>query len=468
MSGPLDDLLNSKAAHVLARSLGLPDAPVLRRGRVLPTGPVAFAAAGETDGTVAATLLLLDVATVPALRDDPNTRTVDPDGHDLPPAYAPTLGALVIDATGVRTIAQLEDLRAVLRPAVRGTEPSGRVIMVARPGEAVEGLEAKAVARSIDGINRSVGKELRDGATSNLIYLDAGAEAEDLRSTLHFLLEGRSAYVSGQSWHVGPADRTSAGDGGTGARTLAGRIVVVTGAARGIGAEIARTFHREGAVVVAIDVPRSGEALGQVANQVRGTALQLDITAPDAGERIAAHVAARYGEDARIHAIAHNAGILRDKLLANMDEKRWAQVLDVNLAAQLRINTVLLDPALPGGLAEDAHIVASSSTSGIAGNRGQTNYAASKAGVIGLVQALREAYADRPLTVNAVAPGFIETDMTATIPPVQKEFFRRMNSLHQGGRPGDVAETIVYLADPASSGVNGQVVRVCGQNQVGA
>ncbi|MPM76102.1 3-oxoacyl-[acyl-carrier-protein] reductase FabG [bioreactor metagenome] len=179
-------------------------------------------------------------------------------------------------------------------------------------------------------------------------------------------------------------------------------------------------------------------------------------------------MAERYGDDARIQAIAHNAGITRDRLLANMDEKRWAQVLDVNLAAQLRMNEVLLDPTLPGGFAEDVHIVASSSTSGIAGNRGQTNYGTSKAGVIGLVAALQEAYADRPLTVNAVAPGFIETDMTAAIPTVQKEIFRRTNSLHQGGRPIDVAETIVYLADPASSGVNGQVIRVCGQNIVGA
>ncbi|WOP18784.1 3-oxoacyl-ACP reductase [Raineyella sp. LH-20] len=501
----LEGLLASPLGHALTRQLGFPEGPTLRRGPARPTGPVAYAVVGGTlgdgpehgagagsgpgdgpaagtttgtstgtsGGTTAATLAVLGITTIDPLRDDPAERTTGPDGKPQPPAYATDLGAVVLDLSGVRTIAALEDVRAVLRPAVRALERSGRVVLVGPRAEDVDGLEAKAVARSLDGLNRSVAKELRGGATSNLIRLAAGAGPDDLRSTLDFLLSGRSAFVSGQSWEVGPR-RTppapQAAETTTGTLPSAGvrRIVVVTGAARGIGADIARTFHRVGATVVAVDVPRAGESLGAVANEVHGTALQLDITAPDAGERIAAHVAERYGADARIQAIAHNAGITRDRLLANMDEKRWGQVLDVNLAAQLRINAVLLDPDLPGGYAEDVHIVASSSTSGIAGNRGQTNYGTSKAGVIGVVMALCEAYADRPLTVNAVAPGFIETDMTAVIPTLQKEIFRRTNSLHQGGRPIDVAETIVYLADPATSGVNGQVVRVCGQNIVGA
>ncbi|QGF22554.1 3-oxoacyl-ACP reductase [Raineyella fluvialis] len=460
----LEGLLSSPFGRSLAKQLGLPEGPRLRRGSGLPTGPVAYDALGEAareDAPVLAALVRLGVSTIRPLHDEPATRTADPDHGPQPPAYDAPLGGVVLDLTGVRSVAVLESVRAVLRPAVRGLEACGRVILVGPVVEEVEGFEAKAVARGLDGLVRSLGKEVRGGATANLVRLAADAGADDLASTLDFLLSGRSAYVSGQAWLVGR--RRSAAE-----RPESRRIVVVTGAARGIGAEIARTFHRVGATVVAVDVPRSGEALGAVANEVQGTALQLDITAPDAGHRIAEHVAERYGEDARIQAIAHNAGITRDRMLANMDEKRWAQVLDVNLAAQLRLNAVLLDPTLPGGYAEDVHIVASASTSGIAGNRGQTNYATSKAGVIGIVLALREAYADRPLTVNAVAPGFIETDMTAAIPFVQKEMFRRMNSLHQGGRPIDVAETIVYLADPATSGVNGQVIRVCGQAIVGA
>ncbi len=175
-----------------------------------------------------------------------------------------------------------------------------------------------------------------------------------------------------------------------------------------------------------------------------------------------------YGPDAKIFAIVHNAGITRDKLLANLDEQKWASVLEVNLAAEMRINPVLLDPGLPGGLAENSRIVGIASTSGWAGNKGQANYAASKAGVMGLVRAEAEELADRPITANAVAPGFIVTDMTAAIPFVQREVFQRSNSLQQGGKPVDVAETIGYLCDPESGGVNGQVIRVCGQNIVGA
>jgi 3-oxoacyl-[acyl-carrier protein] reductase len=307
----------------------------------------------------------------------------------------------------------------------------------------------------------------------------------DLASTFSFLLGGRSAFVDGQAWTVAsaetvpeelvsaaserhetvPEELVSAASERHEGPPLTGKVIVVTGAARGIGAQIAIVAARDGAIVVCVDVPAAGEPLAALANQLRGSALQLDITSPDAGERIAAHVASRHG-GASIHGMVHNAGITRDKLLVNTDAKRWARVLEVNLAAQLRMNPVLLD-GRPGGLADGGRIVSIASTSGIAGNKGQANYAASKAGVIGLVRALAPELAGRGITVNAVAPGFIETEMTARIPFVQREVFRRANSLSQGGRPVDVAETIGYFLDPASGGVTGQVIRVCGQNLVG-
>jgi len=153
-------------------------------------------------------------------------------------------------------------------------------------------------------------------------------------------------------------------------------------------------------------------------------------------------------------------------MLANLDEKGWAAVLDVNLAAQLRMNASLLD-GRPGGLADGGSIVGISSTSGIAGNKGQANYATSKAAIVGLVRAMAPQLAGRGITINAVGPGFIETEMTAAIPYLQRQIFQRSNSLAQGGKPVDVAETIAYLADPASAAVTGQVVRVCGQALVG-
>ena len=450
----LEKVFYSAPGQALAKAAGLSEPAVLRRGTGWPSGPLVVASLGPSR-LAADTLALLGRATSEPVFDDP--------GHDSPPGYAGAIGALVVDATDLATIDGLEALRSVLRPAVRALEPSGRLVLLARPADQVDGLEAKAVAQALDGIDRTVGKELRKGATTNLVQVEDGMTPAALASTLGFLLQGRSAFVDGQTWRVGPAEVP-----GIAVRPLEGHVVVVTGAARGIGAAIARVVARGGAIVVAVDVPASGQSLSAVANEVGGTALQLDITSPEAGARIAAHVNERHGEQAKIHGIVHNAGITRDKLLANTDAERWRSVLQVNLAAQVRINEVLLDPATPGGLSDSGRIVGVSSTSGLAGNRGQANYAASKAGVAGLVRALAPVVAGRGITVNAVAPGFIETDMTARIPFVQREVFRRTNSLGQGGQPVDVAETIAYFLDPASAGVTGQVVRVCGQNLVGA
>ena len=160
-----------------------------------------------------------------------------------------------------------------------------------------------------------------------------------------------------------------------------------------------------------------------------------------------------------------NVGITRDRSLVNMTAQEWSAVLAVNLEAQLRITAALLERAV---LLEGSRVVSISSTSGIAGNRGQTNYAASKAGIIGMVQALAPTMAGRGMTINAVAPGFIETSMTRAMPLATREIGRRINSLNQGGLPEDVAEAVAWLGQPGSGGVNGQVVRVCGQSIVGA
>ena len=239
---------------------------------------------------------------------------------------------------------------------------------------------------------------------------------------------------------------------------------MVTGAARGIGAEIARALARDGATVVCVDVPSAGAALAAVANEIGGTALQADVTATQAGRRILDHARTRHGG---LDIVVHNAGITRDKLLANTDADRWASVIDVNLGSILRMNEAFLGK---DGLRQGGHVVLVSSIAGIAGNRGQSNYAASKAGVIGLVDAYAadKALQRRGITVNAVAPGFIETEMTARIPFATRELGRRLNSLSQGGLPVDVAETIAYFASDAQSSVSGNVVRVCGQSLLGA
>ncbi len=148
-----------------------------------------------------------------------------------------------------------------------------------------------------------------------------------------------------------------------------------------------------------------------------------------------------------------------------MTAEQWNLVIDVNLTAPQRIDQELFGRR---ALRNPGRIVCVSSISGIAGNAGQTNYATSKAGVIGFVRAWAPTVAERGATINAVAPGFIETRMTAAMPIATREVGRRMNSLAQGGLPVDVAETIAWLASPGSGGVNGNVVRVCGQSLLGA
>jgi 3-oxoacyl-[acyl-carrier protein] reductase len=439
-----NDMLRDLSQNPLVRRLGVPRIPVLRRytpGRPLLDGPALVAAVGKGG-------LADDVR---ALLAGAGVTEAGEDGK---------VAAAVLDATGARTLDDLAAAREFLTPAVRRLAPSGRLLLLG-PVAAEDDVEAAAVAQAFEGLVRSAGKEVRAGATANLLVVAPDAGADALASTLRFFLSARSAFVSGQVVRIAaPVGPVEPGDP---ARPLAGRIAVVTGAARGIGEAIADTLHRDGATIVAVDVPAAGDALARVANRTGGTALQLDITAADAPDRLLAHLRKRHG---RVDVVVHNAGITRDKLLANMDADRWNAVLAVNLRSQLAINRALLaDAALLG---DSARIVCISSMSGIAGNRGQTNYAASKAGVIGMVRALAPQLAGRGATINAIAPGFIETAMTAKMPLATREAGRRVNSLRQGGLPVDVAEAVGWLGQAATAGVTGQVVRVDGQNMLGA
>jgi 3-oxoacyl-[acyl-carrier protein] reductase len=203
--------------------------------------------------------------------------------------------------------------------------------------------------------------------------------------------------------------------------------------------------------------------LAKVANRLGGTALHLDVAAPDAPQRLLDHLAAHTDG---LDILIHNAGITRDKLMANMKPEQWDSVLAVNLESQLRINEALLGS---DQLNDQARVVCLSSTTGLSGNRGQTNYGATKAGVIGLVRSSADAFAKHGAsTINAIAPGFIDTEMTAKMPLATREVARRLSSLQQAGLPIDVAEATAWLASPGAGGVNGQVLRVCGQNLVGA
>lgn len=367
--------------------------------------------------------------------------------------------ALVFDATGLSDSTQSDALYWFFHDAARSLLPCGRVVVIGRPPEDCSNPRTATVQRSLEGLTRSLGKELKKGSTAQLVYVSEGAEG-NLESTLRFLLSARSTYVSAQVVRVGkpvsdvlvPADWS---------KPLAGKKVLVTGASRGIGAAIAEVMAREGAQVICLDVPQAQAGVEEVAKKLGGTAIALDIGAADAPQKLVEAAKAQGGWDA----IVHNAGITRDKTIANMKEHLWQLVVNVNLSTQERINDALVES---GALKAGGRIICVSSISGIAGNMGQTNYAVSKAGVIGMVQANAPIYAQKGITINAVAPGFIETQMTAAVPFAIREAGRRMNSMSQGGQPVDVAEAIGWFASPASSGLTGNVVRVCGQSLIGA
>ncbi|MDC4842989.1 3-oxoacyl-ACP reductase [Acinetobacter baumannii] len=363
--------------------------------------------------------------------------------------------AVVFDASGIQNSEQLNELYKFFNPIARQVATSGRVIVIGTTPETVKTVKQAIAQRALEGFIKSVGKEFKKGITAQVVYVDEGAAA-NLESTLRFLLSPRSAYVSGQVIRVSKADVVDV----DWAKPLAGKTALVTGASRGIGEAIAHVLARDGAHVICLDVPQQQADLDRVAADIGGSTLAIDITAADAGEKIKAAAAKQGGLDI----IVHNAGITRDKTLANMKPELWDLVININLSAAERVNDYLLEN---DGLNANGRIVCVSSISGIAGNLGQTNYAASKAGVIGLVK-FTAPILKNGITINAVAPGFIETQMTAAIPFAIREAGRRMNSMQQGGLPVDVAETIAWFASTASTGVNGNVVRVCGQSLLGA
>ena len=442
-------VITSAPGSFLAKQFGLPAPETLRRYR-------------PGDPPLAGPLLIGGEGRLA----EPLRTALDADydivGNNLGGRWADTFAGLVFDATGITDPAGLRGLFEFFTPLLRNLGPSARLVVLGSTPDEVDDARERIAQRALEGFTRSLAKEMQRGATVALVYVSPGANAgaTGCESTMRFILSAKSAYVDGQVFRVGVAEASAPADWTT---PLAGKVGIVTGAARGIGATIAEVFARDGARVVAIDVEQAAEALADTATRVGGTALALDVTAPDAVERITAHLREHHGGRADI--LVNNAGITRDKLLANMDDSRWDAVVAVNLLAPLALTEGLVGN---GSIGAGGRVIGLSSMAGIAGNRGQTNYATTKAGMIGITEALAPSLAARDITINAVAPGFIETAMTAAIPLATREVGRRLNSLYQGGQPVDVAEAIAYFASPASNAVTGTVIRVCGQAMLGA
>jgi len=313
MSDRYQGFVQTQIGQLLVKNLGLPNPVPLERyhaGSPLVDGTVAIGGTGRLAESLPGILDLLGIA---------STRTTD---------AAEKYKGLVFDATGLKSTSELTALRDFFTPLLRSLETCPRVVVLGTPPESVEGSE-RVAQRALEGFTRSLGKEIGRGGTVQLVYVAEGAEAATA-STLGFLLSPKSAYVSGQVIRIGATGENDAAEVEDIQRPLAGKVALVTGASRGIGEQIARVLHRDGATVIGVDVPQAASELQTVMKELDGDHLTLDITAKDAPQRIAHHVKEKHGG---VDVVVHNAGITRDKKLANMDEDRWSSVLDVNVGA---------------------------------------------------------------------------------------------------------------------------------------
>ncbi len=386
-------------------------------------------------------------------------------GADLDKSAPATLGdehkfnALVFDATGLTGASDLRQLYDFFHPVIRKIKANARIVVLAQNPATAADVHSSTAARAVEGFVRSMGKEIgKKGATANLINVQKGAEKYSV-GPLRFFLSDHSTYVDAQAVTVNKPKKAPTKIAYS--QALAGKTALVTGGARGIGAATAARLAAEGAKVVVLDIPADAETLQATADRIGGEALALDITGADTPQAIVDYFSSKGGLDI----VVHNAGVTRDKTLANMKEKFWDMVQAINLEAILRVDDALLEA---GTLNDHARVVCLSSIGGIAGNMGQTNYGATKAGLIGYVAARSDELAAKGIIFNAAAPGFIETRMTAEMPLMIREAGRRMNSMSQGGLPEDVAELICFLSTPGAAGIAGNVVRVCGQSLIGA
>ena len=241
--------------------------------------------------------------------------------------------------------------------------------------------------------------------------------------------------------------------------TLSGEIALVTGASRGIGQAIARELGRRGATVIGTATTQAGaEAITQDLRErgIQGCGLRLDVTDPASVDATLKAVTQEFGPPG---ILVNNAGVTRDNLLLRMKEDEWAAILDTDLTSVYRLSKAVLRGMMK---AQRGRIINITSVVGVTGSAGQANYAAAKAGVIGFTKSLAREVGSRNITVNAVAPGLIDTDMTRALPEAQRQAVITTIPLQRPGAPQDVAAAVAFLASPDAAYITGETLHVNG------
>ena len=361
---------------------------------------------------------------------------------------------LVVDGRNVSNATALKLIFNQLQEGVKSIKANGKVLIYSVQPELLEDVHHSTYQRALEGISRSLAKELGGrGTTVNLVKLQPNVDLNNYETVEEFFTSGRSAFITGQA--VVANDATKSG------RELSEKICVVTGGAGGIGSATVKRLASEGATVVIADMPQMEErAKSMLSDKV--SFLGADLTDEAARKNLLETIKEKHG---RIDVLVNNAGITRDKTLKNMPEHYWDSLIAINLTAVINLTE---DALAMGLIPEGGRIISTSSISGIAGNFGQTNYTATKAALIGYSASKSKELKAKGITINAIAPGYIETDIVKTMPLTTRIFAERLTSLAQAGKPEDIAEAMAFLAHPGAESINGQVLRVCGGSFLGA
>lgn len=359
----------------------------------------------------------------------------------------------IIDLRSVSNNQTLKDGMLQIQSRIKQLKPNQQLLLVGLSTQDCT-REQAIFQRALIGIQKSLAKEIgHRGQTVNLVHIPQSINLGENEFINSFFTSGRSAFITGQV--IGVSGNCAQG-------SLRGKVCVVTGGAGGIGAATVNRMALEGSKIILVDVPAmlmngtGSSSLGNV------KPYPADLTDKNDLENLVDYIKSEYGS---VDVLINNAGITRDRTLSKMSERQWDQVLKINLTAVLNLTDRLLKANL---IADKGTVINTSSISGIAGNFGQTNYTATKAALIEMGSIYSKKLKEKGITVNAIAPGYIETQMVKTMPFVTRFMAERLTCLLQAGTPEDIAEAMAFLAHPGSRGIKGEVLRVCGGSFLGA